>query len=226
MNVYHVQGIRHRAVVFAGTSDEAVAQALASGEVGEWEAPEAQEIPLPAGYALRPERQSGQWLAFALEEAWTFLCRRLEGLTDAEMFWQPVPNCWTVHQDGNGRWVIDYALPEPDPSPFTTIAWRLVHVAACKIMYHEYAFGLGKLTWDGLDIPHTTGDAIAWLETGQAQLKTALDGLNDADLAGMRPTNWGDVWPTWRIFWTMAAHDLQHGGEIGCLRDLYQIRHS
>jgi hypothetical protein len=226
MHVYHVQGIRHRAVAFAAGPDEAVARAVASGEVGDWEAPEAQEIPLPAGYALRPERQSVQWLAFALEEAWTFLRSRLVGLTEAEMFWQPVPNCWTVHPDENGRWVIDYALPEPDPSPFTTIAWRLVHVAACKIMYHEYAFGPGQLTWDGLAIPHTAGDAIAWLEKGQAQLKTALDSLNDAGLAEMRPTNWGDRWPTWRIFWTMAAHDLQHGGEIGCLRDLYRLKPS
>jgi hypothetical protein len=223
MKIYHVYGIRHEAVVFAANPDEAVAEALVGGEVGEWEGPEAQEMPLPAGYALRPERQSADWLAFAQEEAWTVLRRPLEGLTDAEFFWQPVADCWTVHQDENGRWIIDYAWPEPEPSPFTTIAWRLVHVAACKIMYHEYAFGPGELTWDGLEIPHTAGDAIAWLETGQAQLKGSLDGLNDADLAAPRPTNWGEMWPTWRIFWTMAAHDLQHGGEIGCLRDLCRI---
>jgi hypothetical protein len=213
-------------VTFAQTPDEAVAQALANGEVSDWEMPEAQEIPLPTGYTLRPARQNVQWLTFALEEAWTYLCSQLEGLIDAELFWQPVPNCWTVHQDEDGRWVIDYALPAPDSPPFTTIAWRLVHVAACKIMYHEYAFGPGELTWDELDIPHTASDAIAWLEAGQAQLKATLDSLNDADLAEMRPTNWGDLWPTWRIFWTMADHDLQHGGEIGCLRDLYRIMHS
>jgi hypothetical protein len=225
MKIYHVYGIRHEAVAFAEDPAEAVAKALASGEVGGWEGPEAQEIPLPMGYALRPERQSAEWLAFSLENAWAFLRRRLEGLTDAELFWQPVTDCWTVRQDENGRWIIDYAWPEPEPSPFTTIAWRLVHVAACKIMYYEYAFGPGKLAWDELDIPHAAGDAIAWLETGHAQLNTALAGLNDAELAEMRPTNWDEIWPTWRIFWTMAAHDLQHGGEIGCLRDLYRLKH-
>ena len=25
---------------------------------------------------------------------------RLDGLTDDEYFWQPVPDCWTVHPDG------------------------------------------------------------------------------------------------------------------------------
>jgi hypothetical protein len=35
-------------------------------------------------------------------------------------------------------------------------------------------------------------------------------------------TNWGDIWPAWRIFWTMIDHDAHHGGEIGCLRDLFR----
>lgn len=32
--------------------------------------------------------QSVQWLAFAMEEAWSTLRQRLEGLTDEEFFWQ------------------------------------------------------------------------------------------------------------------------------------------
>ncbi|GLC99661.1 hypothetical protein Mkiyose1088_15280 [Mycobacterium kiyosense] len=38
---------------------------------------------------------------------------RLDGLTDDEYFWQPVPDCWTVHPDGT----IDFAYPAPDPAP-------------------------------------------------------------------------------------------------------------
>ena len=49
---------------------------------------------------------------------------RLDGLTDDEYFWQPVPNCWTVHPDGG----IDFAYPPPQPEPVTTIAWRMAHV--------------------------------------------------------------------------------------------------
>jgi len=89
-------------------------------------------------------------------------------------------------------------------------------------MYHEYAFGPGRLTWDELDIPHTAAGAIAWLEEGHARLRIALDDLDDAELEEMRLTNWGEPWPTWRIFWTMISHDLHHGAEIGCLRDLYR----
>jgi hypothetical protein len=73
-------------------------------------------------------------------------------------------------------------------------------------------------------LPHTAADAIAWLEENHARLCAALDSLNDSDLKEMRLTNWGEQWPTWRIFWTMASHDLLHGGEIGCLRDLYRAQ--
>jgi len=166
--------------------------------------------------------QSVQWLAFAMEEAWSTLRRRLEGLTDEEFFWKPVPDCWTVHQDQSGRWVVDYAVPAPEPPPFTTIAWRLLHLAECKVMYHEYAFGPGRLTWEELPVPHTAAEAIAWLEESHRRLQETLAGLTDAELQEQRLTNWGDLWPTWRIFWTLIHHDAHHGAEIGCLRDLHR----
>src|SRR5689334_7555694 len=60
-----------------------------------------------------------------LDVHWTQQLRpRLDGLTDAEYFWQPVNDCWTVHPDGS----IDFAYPPPELAPFTTIAWRLAHV--------------------------------------------------------------------------------------------------
>jgi len=166
-------------------------------------------------------KQRVELLAAELEEAYQTLRRRLEGLNDEEFFWEPAPGCWTVRPLPDGRWTADYEQPDPAPPPFTTIGWRLVHVAGCKIMYHEYAFGPGRLTWDEVDVPHTAAGAIAQLEAGHALLRADLDGLEDEDLDGMRLTNWGERWPTWRILWTMVFHDLHHGGEMACLRDLY-----
>jgi hypothetical protein len=133
-----------------------------------------------------------------------------------------VAGCWTVHQDAVGRWIGDYEEPDPVPPPFTTIAWRLTHVATCKLMYHEHAFGARTMTWDALEVPHTVADAIAMLERGQRLLEADLRSLVEGDLDAPRPTNWGELWPTWNIFWTMAAHDLAHGAEIGVVRDLYR----
>ena len=52
LKVYHMHGIRHQAVVFALSPEEAVTQAIERGLVGDWEAPDAAEVPLPHGYRL------------------------------------------------------------------------------------------------------------------------------------------------------------------------------
>src|SRR3954453_2471755 len=61
---------------------------------------------------------------------------RFEGLTDAEYRWEPVPS-WSVRPraegqasvlGGRGDYVVEFGYPEPEPAPFTTIAWRLAHV--------------------------------------------------------------------------------------------------
>ena len=165
-------------------------------------------------------------LSTEMDETWDMLKSWCEGLTDAEVFWMPVPDCWTVRSTEEGRWIVDYEYPPPDKAPLTTIAWKLDHLAACKLMYQEYAFGEGKLTWDEITMPHTASDAITFLVEAHDRLRQELDHLCDADLDEMRLTNWGEMWPTWRIFWAMISHDLHHGAEIGCLRDLYREMHS
>ncbi|TME70057.1 MAG: DinB family protein [Chloroflexi bacterium] len=160
---------------------------------------------------------------FELQEAYDALRQRIDGLSDAEFFWEPVPGCWTVRRRDDGRWAVDYPEPpHPDPAPLTTIGWRLVHVAECKVMYHEYAFGDAKLTFPEIDSAHTAATAIAQLESGHQMLMRDLDGLDDTGLGREVLTNWGERWPTQQIFWTMISHDLHHGGEIGALRDLYR----
>ncbi len=163
-------------------------------------------------------------LATQLDEAYRLVRDRVEGLTDEEFFWEPVSDCWTVRRGPDGRWLVDYPDVHPDPPPFTTIAWRLLHIAESKVMYHEYAFGPAALTWPEIDSAHSAGTAIAELERGQRLLVDDLHGMTDAALDAPRLTNWGEEWPAWRIFWTMIDHDLHHGGEIGVLRDLYRER--
>jgi len=65
-------------------------------------------------------------------------------------FWQPVADAWTIFEDHPGHWEYNYAIPDPDPAPVTTIGWQIVHVATCKQMYHEWAYGPAKLTWPEL----------------------------------------------------------------------------
>jgi hypothetical protein len=167
-----------------------------------------------------------QLLLHQMDGVYARLRERLAGLTDDEYFWEPAPGCWTIHRDESGAWVADYAEPDPDPAPVTTIGWRLVHVADCKVMYHEWAFGPGKLAFPDLAPPATAAGAIVRLEEGQRLLRAELETLSERALDEPRSTNWGEQWPAWRIFWAMIDHDGHHGAEIGCLRDLYRVRRS
>ena len=160
-------------------------------------------------------------LTTAMDETYERLRTRIEGLTDDEFFWEPVPGCWTVYQDGAGHWTYHYAIPDPHPAPVTSIAWQMVHLATCKVMYREWAFGPARLTFPELVIPHSAAGAVEMLENGQRLLRDDLAQLSDAQLDDPRKTNWGEAWPAWRVFWTMADHDAFHGGVIGYLRDMY-----
>ena len=64
---------------------------------------------------------------------------------------------------------------------------------------------------------------LAQMDEVYGRLRAALAGLGDEELDGLRWTNWGERWPAWRVLWTMIDHDAHHGGEIGCLRDLYRV---
>jgi hypothetical protein len=160
----------------------------------------------------------------ALDDTHARVQDRLEGMDEEEFFWKPVPEAWTVFQDETGRWGYDYAIPDPEPAPVTTIAWQMIHLGTCKVMYHEYAFGAARLTFPEIDIPHTAADARSFLDDGRLLLRNDLEGLTEAGLDEPVKTNWGELWPAWRIFWVMADHDAFHGGMIGTLRDLYRWR--
>ena len=106
-------------------------------------------------------------LALQMQEAYDPLRRRLDGLTDDEFFWEPVADCWNIYEDRAGHWTYHYAIPDPDPAPLTSIGWQIVHIATCKVMYHEWAFGPARLTFPDLVIPHTAAGAFEMLDDGQ-----------------------------------------------------------
>ena len=160
------------------------------------------------------------------------LTRTLSDIGDEEFFWEPVAGCWTVHRrsekraasaDGSGEWVIDYEVPDPQPAPVTTIAWRTVHIATVNYLYYDYAFGPATAPYD-LELPGSATAAVDWLRASQEPLWTALQESDDDDLGEPKLTNWGDHWPCERIWRTLIDEQVHHGAEISLLRDLYRNR--
>ncbi|WP_250034819.1 DinB family protein [Paractinoplanes maris] len=160
-----------------------------------------------------------------LREQWTWhwdnqVRARLDGLTDDEYFWSPVPGAWTVRPEDNS---IDYAFPQPIPAPFTTIAWRLGHVIVGVLAMRNAAhFGAPAASYGKWRYATTAAEAMAQLEE---QLGVWLDGVRSLGSDGLaRPC--GDTEPYPEL--PMAALVLHihrelihHLSEVCLLRDLH-----
>ena len=119
------------------------------------------------------------------------------------------------------------ALP---PGAGRSIADILEHVAWCKWMYTDYAFGPASMRGDQPPLVPESGtssrprqELLAWLKEGHRLWLTALRALPyDAELERQRLTNWGELLPTRILIRIMIAHDFYHAGEINHLRALLQ----
>src|SRR5689334_2400969 len=56
--------------------------------------------------------------------------QRLVGLSDDELFWEPMADCWSVRLAGDGTYRAEGSAGDGD-GPFTTLAWRLWHLTSC-----------------------------------------------------------------------------------------------
>jgi hypothetical protein len=104
------------------------------------------------------------------------------------------------------------------------------HVAGCKYMYENHAFGDATLTWDHPAVhfrefwdgpPGPTGVALEWLAAGHRRLLQSVAALDDDELRRPRRTSWGSLEETRWIISVMIEHDLYHAGEINHLRSLH-----
>jgi hypothetical protein len=161
---------------------------------------------------------------------------RLAGLTDAEYFWEPAPGCWSVRPRGTstapitfggGAYVMEYASPEPDPPPVTTIAWRLAHtivgVLGERVASH---FGGPPVTWATFDYAGTADEALAQLDAAYAGWTAGVRGLGAAGLArpcGPAEGPWADA-SLAALILHINKEVIHHGAEVSLLRDLYRAR--
>ncbi len=157
---------------------------------------------------------------------------RLDGLTDGEYFWSPVPDAWSVRPRGTssapmavggGEFTIDYAVPEPEPTPFTTIAWRLGHVIVgvlgARNASHFSAPEAAYQTWE------YAGSASAARAQLDEQLGVWLAGVRGLGEEGLRvPVGDREPYPELPMA-ALVLHIhrelIHHLSEVCLLRDLY-----
>jgi hypothetical protein len=176
-------------------------------------------------------------LADQLDFHWRHQLRpRLAGMTDEEYLWEPVAGAWSVRprgtstaalQGGSGAFTIEFAYPEPDPAPVTTIAWRLGHVIVGVLGARNASHFDGPpcdyLEWD---YAGTASGALAQLDAAYAAWTAGVRGLGEARLAepcGPAEGQWSEHSMA-ELVLHINREVIHHGAEIALLRDLYAHR--
>jgi hypothetical protein len=158
---------------------------------------------------------------------------RLDGLTDDEYFWTPVPGCWTVTRRGESaapisagasEFTMDYDMEPQDPEPVTTIAWRLAHIIVGVFgMRNASHFGGPPVDYQTFSYAGTAAEALRQLDEAYDAWLKGVRGLGAEGLA--QPCG-----PAEGPFaeYSMAAlvlhihrEAIHHGAEVALLRDLY-----
>jgi hypothetical protein len=156
---------------------------------------------------------------------------RLDGLTDDEYFWEPVPDCWSVRRRGesaigvgSGEFALDNVFPPPDPAPVTTIAWRLAHlvqgVFGARVAGH---FGGPPADLETFAYAGTAAEALGQLDAAYARWTDGVQGLGtDGILQPCGPAEGPFAeYPLGSLVLHINREAIHHGAEIALLRDLY-----
>jgi len=163
---------------------------------------------------------------------------RFAGLTDEEYFWEPAPGSWSVRprgtgaapmQLGAGEMTWDVEIPEPEPAPVTTIAWRLGHVIVGVLgMRNASHFGRDPVTERTHTYAATAAEALAQLEAEYATWVAGVTALGDDGL--QRPCGPAEgpfaEYPMSALVLHIHRELIHHLSEVCLLRDLYLHTHA
>ena len=152
---------------------------------------------------------------------------RLDGLTDAEYLWEPVPSCVTLRAGADGAFRAD-PLPAQDavPAPFTTIGWRIWHIGADCLRSYGRFFEDQPQGGDPRLWPGTATEGVQLLAEDWSRFRGRIEAIgspgDDRLLQPMGPRAGGYSQESYLL---LALHALDeaahHGAELGVLRDLY-----
>jgi len=175
---------------------------------------------------------------FTLNRVW-------DGLSDEELFWEPVPGAWgigprtecrTATPFGDGDWVADFDADFAMTAvagaaiPMTTIGWLLWHIASTPGRLAELDFLGGPVAsgagWTSPYLtPHpvfpTAREAVDSMRAGWRALDRAIQASNDEQLVHPYVEYYGPTDGT-QLIAVILNEISHHGAQICELRDLFR----
>lgn len=174
--------------------------------------------------------------------------RRLDGLSDEELFWEPAPYCWSVRPRADGTLRADWApyigggdVTEVGtsrttrtggdarrPPPVTNLAWRLWHLTDVYGRRQNELWLKGSTRFDDdlAEPPDSATSALTRLAKAHERWRDVTASLSDDDLD--QPIASANRKPALsKVGYVTAMIDefSHHGAELGVLRDLYAHVH-
>ncbi|HJU02030.1 MAG TPA: DinB family protein [Actinomycetes bacterium] len=157
-------------------------------------------------------------------------------LTDEEYLWEPAPGAWSLRRRGQavsprpfgpGEWQLDRAIGDPDPTPVTTIAWRLGHLHLDFAGTWEWTFGERRRPPAEL-VDFSPSAAVAlerfWATVDRWRSSVAAVTDEQLDTVGFCQYPWSDAaeMPFITVVWSSNLEFIHHMAEIALLRDLFR----
>jgi hypothetical protein len=181
-------------------------------------------------------------LLLGLDSGERSLRETIAQISDEEYSWEPIssseqasdrilpPNrkrVWRVFQQ-EGIWIYDYTPEELNPSPFTTIAWIMNHIAQTADMY-LYCIKTGKpegvdRRWEDLPVPSSREAMSRYLIEELTGVRDYLVSIPEEyilrEMNRLTPAPWGEMRPTYMNVWGgILEHVIQHSIRIAARKD-------
>ena len=127
-------------------------------------------------------------------------------------------------QAGTGPFRCDFALPEPEPAPVTTIAWRLAHVIVGVFGERNHShFDGPPISYQDFAYAGSAAEALEQVDAGYRHWCDGVRALGEGGLAGPCGEAEGPFaeHPLSELVLHIHREVIHHGAEISLLRDLY-----
>jgi hypothetical protein len=159
-----------------------------------------------------------------LDIPWALFEYHVQDLDDEVCLWEPAPHCWTVRPDGDGAWVADWQVPEPDPAPAVSIAWLTWHIGFWWTTTLGHSFGSGAPAREEITWPGGASAAVEWLRRLHGEWRDGVRQLDDTELDSRDRTAglpWGQDLPLVDIAGWVNVELTKNVAEIGLVRHLH-----